>query len=113
MRKTQTTAYTKKDFEAYMNGNTITPTNTAYTIEHNVPIPSGGRITEFPLLQLKPSVMHKGHLRGDAFTVPISKAKSIRNAVTRAHKRTDFRFVTRTVKGRGKAGKIIRVWRIV
>jgi len=113
--------YTKGDFERFMitgktppginNGvpnvtlheNGDNETN-GYLIEKDVPIPEYYRMSEFPLLSLEV---------GDSFVTPLSKIKSLRNAITRIHKRNEaFKFITRTVQGHGRASRKTRVWRV-
>ena len=119
MRKTTVKKYTKGDFERFMmtgktppgihNGQPIVTKNSTngtveYNIEKGVPIPQFHSLSEFPLLDMEV---------GDSFVAPLSKIKALRNAITRIHKRNDtLRFITRTVNGRGRAGRITRVWRV-
>ena len=119
MRKTTVKKYTKGDFERFMmtgktppgihNGQPIVTTKSTtdavdYHIEKGVPVPQFHNLSEFPLLDMEV---------GDSFVAPLSKIKALRNAITRIHKRNDtLRFITRTVNGRGRAGRITRVWRV-
>ena len=108
--------YTKSDFERFMNTGqapkgihngapkVVTHTHTKYDIEKGVPIPEYFRVSEFPLLDMEV---------GDSFVAPLHKIKALRNAINRIHKRNEtFKFITRTVTGRGRAGKQTRVWRV-
>jgi hypothetical protein len=119
LRKTTVKKYTKGDFERFMmtgktppgiqNGQPIvtvksTTDTVDYHIEKGVPVPQFHNLSEFPLLDMEV---------GDSFVAPLSKIKALRNAITRIHKRNDtLRFITRTVNGRGRAGRITRVWRV-
>ena len=108
-RTTTLRKYTAKQAHALMNGDVpvtkkaVEPSE--YKIEKNVPIPSSvRRLVKFPLVKLEV---------GDSFVVPLKEAQSLRSAIARTHKLTEdkMRFVTRTVTGRGRAGKQLRVWR--
>ena len=118
MTKTRTKQYTKDDFERFIQtqnltsngtakvtGKVRTITHTPYKIEKNVPMPTSRRLSRYPLRDLKV---------GDCFVVPISEVKMIRSAINRTHRVTKkvLHFITRTVNGRGRAGKQIRVWRV-
>ena len=115
---TKTTTYTKDDFEKFIKtqnltsngtakvtGKVRTITHTPYKIEKNVPMPTSCRLSRYPLRDLKV---------GDSFAVPISEVKMIRSAINRTHRVTKkaLHFVTRTVHGRGRAGRQLRVWRV-
>ena len=115
---TKTTTYTKDDFEKFIKTQNLTSngtakvtgkvkaiTHTPYKIEKNVPVPTFRKISRYPLRDLKV---------GDSFVVPVSEAKVIRSAINRVHRTTKktFHFITRTVNGRGRAGKQLRVWRV-
>ena len=115
---TKTTTYTKDDFEKFIKtqnlasngtakvtGKVRTITHTPYKIEKDVPIPTFRKISRYPLRDLKV---------GDSFVVPVNEAKVIRSAINRVHRTTKktFHFITRTVNGRGRAGKQLRVWRV-
>ena len=111
MRKTTVKKYTKTDFERFMNSNqnhtetkTIAKEN-GYKIEKNVPVPEFRKVSRYPLLHLEV---------GDSFTAPVSEVKMVRSAITRTHRITNkaYKFITRTVHGRGRAGKLLRVWRV-
>ena len=111
MRKTEVKRYSKKDFEKFMNTQNTTSNKTTqhtnhtsdYKVEKNIPIPHH-RIHRYPLLDLKV---------GDSFVVPINETKHVRSAIGRVHRNNiALSFVTRTVNGRGKAGKQLRVWRV-
>ena len=94
-----------------MNSNqnhTETKTTTkenGYKIEKNVPVPEFRKVSRYPLLHMEV---------GDSFTAPISEAKQVRSAITRTHRLTNkaYKFITRTVHGRGRTSKLLRVWRI-
>ena len=118
MTKTRTKQYTKDDFERFIQTQNLTSngtakvtgkvkaiTHTSYKIEKNVPLPVFRKISRYPLRDLKV---------GDSFVVPVSEAKVIRSAINRVHRTTKktFHFITRTVNGRGRAGKQLRVWRV-
>ena len=117
MKTTKTQKYTKSDFERFMmtgqapagihNGSikvTKHDSDTEYKLERGVPIPEYSRTWQFPLLNME---------IGDSFVIPLSKLKSLRNSITRMHRKNDsLRFITRTVHGRGRAGKQTRVWRV-
>ena len=78
-------------------------TTTTHKIDKNVPIPNYN-MHKYPLHELQV---------GDSFVVPLSEKKHVRSAIGRAHiKNENLRFLTRTVSGRGRAGKQMRVWRI-
>lgn len=118
MTKTTTKQYSKADFERFIQTQNLTSngtakvtgkvkaiTHTPYKIEKDVPIPAFRKISRYPLRDLKV---------GDSFVVPISEVKMIRSAINRVHRTTKktLHFITRTVNGRGRAGKQIRVWRV-
>ena len=118
MTKTTTKQYSKADFERFIQTQNLTSngtakvtgkvkaiTHTSYKIEKNVPVPTFRKISRYPLRDLKV---------GDSFVVPVSEAKVIRSAINRVHRTTKktFHFITRTVNGRGRAGKQLRVWRV-
>jgi hypothetical protein len=110
LRKTTVKKYSKNDFERFMNSQPrvetkiITKEN-GYKIEKNVPIPVFTKVSRYPLLNMDV---------GDSFTVPVSEVKQIRSAITRTHRLTHktYKFLTRTIHGTGRAGKLLRVWRI-
>ena len=119
-RKTTTRVkkYTKGDFERFMMTGKTPPgihngqpaitkdvtLETDYPIERGVPVPQYHNLSEFPLLDMEV---------GDSFVAPLSKIKALRNAITRLHKRNDsLKFITRTINGRGRAGRVTRVWRV-
>ena len=113
MRKTQrkTTTYGKDEFITYINKHT-TPTDT-YKIHKDIPVPTTIRDSaRFPLMELTPAKMKKNVLVGPCFNVPMKEERAIRNAISRKHKITDYKFLTRKVIGKGKAGQLIRVWRV-
>ena len=116
-RKTTVKRYTKGDFERYMTTG-VTPAgihngvakivhktnDTTFHIEKGVPVPEYHGISKFPLLDMA---------IGDSFVAPLSDKKALQNAITRIHKRNrTFKFITRTVNGRGRAGRQTRVWRV-
>tara|TARA_R110002051_G_scaffold210734_1_gene276180 strand:+ start:97 stop:507 length:411 start_codon:yes stop_codon:yes gene_type:complete len=111
LRKTTVKKYSKTDFERFMNsGQNHTETKTiakenGYKIEKNVPVPEFRKVSRYPLLHLEV---------GDSFTAPVSEVKMVRSAITRTHRITNkaYKFITRTVHGRGRAGKLLRVWRV-
>ena len=76
-----------------------------YKIEKNVPVPEFRKVSRYPLLHMEV---------GDSFTAPISEVKMVRSAIGRTHRLTNkaYKFITRTVHGRGRTGKLLRVWRI-
>ena len=76
-----------------------------YKIEKDVPIPEYRKVSRYPLLHMEV---------GDSFTTPVSEIKQVRSAITRTHRITNqaYKFLTRTVHGRGRTGKLLRVWRI-
>ena len=76
-----------------------------YKIEKNVPVPEFRKVSRYPLLHMEV---------GDSFTASVNEAKQVRSAITRTHRLTNkaYRFITRTVHGRGRTGKLLRVWRI-
>tara|TARA_R110002020_G_scaffold23434_1_gene77905 strand:- start:1065 stop:1409 length:345 start_codon:yes stop_codon:yes gene_type:complete len=79
-----------------------TVTTTMHTIEKNIPIPNH-IMQKYPLHDLE---------IGDSFVVPMAESKNVRSAIGRIHsKNENLRFVTRTVIGRGRAGKQMRIWR--
>ena len=117
-RKTTVKRYTKGDFERYMTTGKTPPgihtngqvpvvqhtTDTDFHIEKGVPIPEFHGLSKFPLLNME---------IGDSFVAPLSDKKALQNAITRIHKRNrTFKFITRTVNGRGRAGRQTRVWRV-
>ena len=117
-RKTTVKRYTKGDFERFMttgetpaginNGQvkvTQQSNGTNFRIEKGVPIPEHHGICRFPLMDLA---------IGDSFVAPLSDKKALQNAITRIHKREGrvYKFISRTVKGLGRAGKQTRVWRV-
>ena len=77
---------------------------TKYKVEKNVPIPEHRKNAKYPLLSMEV---------GDSFAAPVTEAKNIRSAIGRLQRTTSraYHFITRTVTGRGRAGKQIRVWR--
>ena len=106
-RTTVVRKYTANQAHKLMNGEDSVKTpekNHVYKIENNIPIPKHQRQHKYPLFEL---------LVGDSFVVPMSEANYVRAAIGRAHRTNKaFRFITRTVVGRGRAGKQVRVWRI-
>ena len=122
-KKAPVKKYTQSDFERFMNANQTNeihngqskitrPYNkgyqygldTEYHIEKGVPIPEYSQISKFPLLDME---------IGDSFVAPLVDKKALTNAITRIHKRNQtYKFITRTVTGRGRTGKQTRVWRI-
>lgn len=77
-------------------------TTTMHTIEKNIPIPNH-IMQKYPLHDLE---------IGDSFVVPMAQSKNVRSAIGRIHSKDEnLRFVTRTVIGRGRAGKQMRIWR--
>ena len=111
MRKTTVKKYSKTDFERFMNSqprveNKATAKTNGYKIEKDVPIPEYRKVSRYPLLHMEV---------GDSFTTPISEIKQVRSAITRTHRVTNkaYKFLTRTVHGRGRTGKLLRVWRVV
>ena len=111
MRKTTVKKYSKTDFERFMNSQPRVETKTiakenGYKIEKDIPIPEYRKVSRYPLLHMEV---------GDSFTAPISEVKQVRSAITRTHRITNkaYKFITRTVHGRGRAGKLLRVWRVV
>jgi len=116
LKKSTVKRYTKSDFERFMNTGKapkgIRPGETKvtnhvdveYKIEKGVPIPEYFTLSEFPLLDME---------IGDSFVAPLHRIKALRNAITRIHKRNEtYKFITRTVVGRGRTGKQTRVWRV-
>ena len=115
MRKTPIKKYTKEEFRILANQGTakgkhsktvkrITSKNTEYKIEKNIPIPPSHKSSHFPLADME---------IGDSFLISLSKVAAIRNAITRLQKKSkDYKFVTRTVSGRGRKGKQLRIWRV-
>ena len=78
--------------------------DTTFHIEKGVPVPEYHGISKFPLLDMA---------IGDSFVAPLSDKKALQNAITRIHKRNrTFKFITRTVNGRGRAGRQTRIWRV-
>jgi len=111
LRKTTVKKYSKTDFERFMNSQPQTTTKSTtkvhgYKIEKDIPIPEYRKVSRYPLLHMEV---------GDSFTAPISEVKQVRSAITRTHKVTNktYKFLTRTVHGRGRTGKLLRVWRVV
>jgi len=115
-KKAPVKKYTQSDFERFMNANqtneihngqskiTRHGLDTRYHIEKGVPIPEYSQISKFPLLDME---------IGDSFVAPLVDKKALTNAITRIHKRNQtYKFITRTVTGRGRTGKQTRVWRI-
>jgi hypothetical protein len=115
LRKTPVKRYTKNDFERFMNTGQVpkdirngtskikTHNTTTYKVEKGVPIPNH-RVHRYPLLELEV---------GDSFVVPINETKHVRSAIGRAQRKNKaLCFITRTINGRGRAGKQLRVWRI-
>ena len=116
-RKTTVKRYTKGDFERFMETGKTPPgihngqikvvhktNDTTFHIEKGVPVPEYHGISKFPLLDME---------IGDSFVAPLSDKKALQNAITRIHKRNrTFKFITRTVNGRGRAGRQTRVWRV-
>ena len=110
-RTTAVRKYTAKQAHALMNGELnhqeIKHVNTAkeYRIEKNIPIPGRVKVAKFPLLKMDV---------GDSFVVTLKEAQSLRSAIFTQHKKSNskMKWITRTVTGRGRAGKQIRVWRI-
>ena len=76
-----------------------------YKIQKNVPVPEFRKVSRYPLLNMDV---------GDSFTAPISEVKQVRSAITRTHRLTNraYKFLTRTIHGKGRTGKLLRVWRI-
>ena len=119
-RKTTVKRYTKSDFERFMTTGKTPPgihtngqkplvvqhtTNTIFHIEKGVPIPEYHGTSKFPLLDMEV---------GDSFVAPLSDRKALQNAITRIHKKNrTFKFITRTVNGRGRAGRQVRIWRVL
>ena len=114
MRKTTVRKYTTKQAHALMNGKTTSISRKkvtkniehtrSYKIEKDIPIPRRAALCKYPLYDME---------IGDSFVIPLSEKAPLRNALYRAHKSgRGFRFITRTVNGRGRAGKQVRVWRI-
>ena len=108
-RSTIPRKYTAKQVEALMNGDKdieTVKTHTAYKIEKNIPIPTTSMPMKYPLLEME---------IGDSFAAAYSERVYIRSAIARTQKLTnkEYRFCTRTIVGRGRAGKQVRVWRIV
>ena len=77
-----------------------------YKIEKGIDIPSNGGVGTqlYPFDDME---------TGDSFSAPISKKSNVQQAVMRHNKTNpETRFITRTVKGRGRSGTKIRVWRV-
>tara|TARA_R100001443_G_scaffold107392_1_gene117241 strand:+ start:4359 stop:4712 length:354 start_codon:yes stop_codon:yes gene_type:complete len=115
LRKTPVKKYTEEEFRILASQGTIksersktvrkiASKKTEYKIEKNIPIPSSNKSLHFPLTEME---------IGDSFLISLSKRAAIRNAIARLQKKSkDYKFVTRTVSGRGRKGKQLRVWRI-
>lgn len=91
-----------------MNAKEVAKTNNkarVYKIERNIPIPELRKELKYPLMKMEV---------GDSFIVPFNESKHVRGAVARVQRMTDkvFSFCTRTIHGKGKSGKHVRVWRI-
>ena len=115
MRKTPVKKYTEEEFRILANNGSIenkrsrtvktsVEKDVKYKIEKNIPIPLTHKGCRFPLTEME---------IGDSFLISLSKKAVIRNAITRLqYKSKEYRFVTRTVSGRGRLGKQLRVWRV-
>ena len=93
---------------AQANGTAKSSTKThehSYKVEKNVPIPEYRKVSRYPLLHMDV---------GDSFVVPLNETKMVRSAINRTHRVTNktYHFLTRTIHGRGRAGKQLRIWRI-
>ncbi len=111
MKKT-TKSYAKSDFAEYMNRHTVS--RTQYKVQKETPIPNMQTSTErFPFEELTPVKMKKNTLIGPCFNVPMKEEKAVRNAISRRHRKNNGQFITRRVHTKGKAGDLIRVWRIM
>ena len=111
--KRTTKSYEKSDFAEYINKHTLKNT-TNYKVQKETPIPNMQASTErFPFEELTPVKMKKNILTGPCFNVPMKEEKAVRNAISRRHRANKGQFITRRVHAKGKAGSLIRVWRIV